>query len=346
MEWGKFTMMKIPKYFESEWHLVALSNDIKIGKAIGRKVIRTPIVIFRSKSGLSALVDRCPHRNYPLSEGRIIKDTIECPYHGWRFRFDGQCEDVPGCKLDDKSKERLKAQPVSVIEKHGGIFVCLSEPVSEEPKFPEFFGDSKYDHFWWKQGVWKGSSFDAIENVLDPFHTKFIHNGFIRKRDKHMPVTLQVNSYEKSIEMVIEQKRSDLGIMARALEWKKRECSRTHYYAPTTVQARWEGKQELILCVTAFFSPQDDFSFRPFACFTTPKGLAPAWLKEVLIRLFLFQVVKQDKEALAKQSDIIQSFNAPRYTQGPGDILGNRVHKLYVNKHLEPEQDQPVEANL
>lgn len=342
-------MIKIPDYFKSEWHLVALSGDIKMNKAVARKVIGVPIAIFRTKAGLSALVDRCPHRNYPLSEGRVIEETIECPYHGWRFKADGQCVSVPGMSLDnvdDKCKGRLSADSVHVLERHGGVFVKLSEQGASEPEFYGFFGDPNYDHFWWKQGVWKGTAFDAIENVLDPFHTKFIHNGFIRKRDKHIPVQLQVNSYEHSIEMVIEQKAPDLGIMSRALERGGREKSSTRYYAPTTVQAVWHGKEKLTLCVTAFFTPQDDGTFRPFACFTTPKGLAPSWVKQAAIRLFLFPVVAQDKRALARQYEVAKSFNAPRYTHGPGDILGSRVHKLYTHKFLEPSQDEPIDAEL
>jgi phenylpropionate dioxygenase-like ring-hydroxylating dioxygenase large terminal subunit len=342
-------MIKIPDYFKSEWHLVALSGDIKTGKAIARKVIGVPITIFRTKEGLAALVDRCPHRNFPLSRGRVIGNTLECPYHGWRFRADGECANVPGCSLvglDQKAKSRLGAEPVQVAEKNGGVFVKLSPEGPEEPNPPAPFGDSSHDHFWWKQGVWKGTAFDAIENVLDPFHTKFIHNGFIRKKDDHIPVTLQVNAYERSIEMVIQQSKPDLGLMSRALEHGGREKSSTRYYAPTTVQARWEGKEELTLCVTAFFTPQDEGSFRPFACFTTPKGLAPPWLKQAAIRLFLFLVIEQDKRALARQYEVAQAFNAPRYTHGPGDILGSRVHKLYTNNSLVPGRDEPVNAEL
>lgn len=342
-------MIKIPDYFKSEWHLVALSGDIKMGKVIARKIIGIPVAIFRTGTGLSALIDRCPHRNYPLSRGRVIENTLECPYHGWRFKSDGKCAAVPGCSLgglDAKSQSRLKADPVHVVERHGGVFVKLSDEGTMEPEFPGVFGDPAYDHFWWKQGVWKGTSFDAIENVLDPFHTKFIHDGFIRKRERHVPVKLQVNCYESSIEMVIEQNQPDLGIMSRALERGGREKSSTRYYAPTTVQARWEGAEKLTLCVTAFFTPQDEESFRPFACFTTPKGLAPSWLKQAAIRLFLFPVVEQDKQALAHQHEVAKAFNAPRYTHGPGDILGSRVHKLYTNRSIEPGQDQPIDVEL
>ena len=38
-----------------------------------------------------ALADRCPHRFAPLSRGRVVDDTLECPYHGLRFGAHGHC---------------------------------------------------------------------------------------------------------------------------------------------------------------------------------------------------------------------------------------------------------------
>src|SRR6185436_9576523 len=38
----------------------------------------------------------CPHRGVPLSAGRILaNETVECPYHGWRFRKSGSCAKIP-----------------------------------------------------------------------------------------------------------------------------------------------------------------------------------------------------------------------------------------------------------
>ncbi len=252
---------------------------------------------------------------------------------------------VPGCELPGAGVEKLAATPVRVAERHGGIFACLSADGPAEPVLPPTLGDPGYDHFWWRQGTWKGRAYDAIENVLDPFHTSHLHDGFIRRRDRRLPVKLEVTSFTDGIEMVIAQTKPDLGLMSRFLE-RDRARSGTRYYPPTAVQARWDGKQALTLCVTAFFTPATDDSFTPFACFTTRKGLAPAWLKEAAIRLFLQPVVSQDRRALSHQAKVMAEFGRPHFTEGPGDILGNRLHRLWVGDSLEPGRDEAVSALL
>jgi nitrite reductase/ring-hydroxylating ferredoxin subunit len=49
----------------------------------------------------SALVDACPHRLAPLSQGRVDPNSgcIECPYHGWAFDTDGTLMALP--QLDE-----------------------------------------------------------------------------------------------------------------------------------------------------------------------------------------------------------------------------------------------------
>ncbi len=46
-----------------------------------------------------ALLDRCPHRGGPLSQGIVFGDSVACPLHNWTIGLDDGCargEDV-GC---------------------------------------------------------------------------------------------------------------------------------------------------------------------------------------------------------------------------------------------------------
>lgn len=337
-------MTPLPDSIARSWQLVALSREVR-AKPLARTVADTPVVLFRAgDGGIAALLDRCPHRNYPLSDGRMKDGELVCPYHGWQFAPDGACAEVPGCALEPGDDARFAASPVAVIERNGGVFVRLKPGEADLPDLG-VWGDADHDHFWWAQGVWRGRSLDAIENVLDAFHTNYIHDGIIRRSGRRMPVKLSTHVFERGIEQVIEQPVPDLGWMSRMLE-PPRDRSRTRLYAPTTVQARWEGPRGLTLCVSAFFTPVDAGSLRPFARFTMPKGRAPAWLKEAAIRLFLSPVVAQDRRALSRQLDGIEAFGGPRFIQGPGDLLGARVARLYQGQTLEPGVEGPFDRTL
>jgi len=338
-------MTTLPAGLRNAWLPVALSRQLK-DKPLARMIAGAPIVLFRGKDGLGALRDRCPHRNFPLSAGHVTDGVLQCPYHGWRFAAGGACIETPGIALDPRHAMRLGAEPVGVIERHGAIFVRLAGGEPADLSLPPLLGDAGHDHFWWAQGRWRGRALDAIENVLDPFHTNFIHDGFIRRAGRRLPVTMRVNAWADGIEAVIEQDQPDLGLMSRALESGGRARSVTRFYPPATIEARWEGKAALTLCVTAFFTPEDETHFRPFACFTTRKGRAPAWLKRAAIRLFLAPVVRQDRVALARQLDTIETFGGPRFAQGPGDFLGPRVAKLWAGESIAPATEGPFAVEL
>ncbi|NQY33294.1 MAG: hypothetical protein HRT56_09020 [Coraliomargarita sp.] len=95
--------------------------------------------------------------------------------------------------------------------------------------------------------------------------------------------------------------------------------------------------------MTAIFTPATDGTFTPFS---TPKGLAPSWLKQAAIWLFLAPIVKQDCDALARQHEVMTHFGHPQFTSGPGDILGPRLHQLWQGHKLEHREEEIVKAEL
>jgi phenylpropionate dioxygenase-like ring-hydroxylating dioxygenase large terminal subunit len=337
-------MTPLPPSLKSSWQMAALSRDVA-AKPLARTVAGVPLVLFRTPTGISVLIDRCPHRNYPLSEGHLVEGTLQCPYHGWRFGPDGACIEVPGCTLSDGQDQRLAATPVVVKEINGAVLIRLDGDAAAPLPDLTVWGARDHDHFWWSQGVWRGRALDALENVLDPFHTNFIHDGFIRRSSRRVPVRLSVETGEDWIESIVEQPQPDLGWMSRLLE-PPRDRSRTRLHGPTTIQARWEGPRGLTLCVTVFFTPVTETTLAPFACFTTPKGRGPGWLKQAAIRAFLIPVVAQDRRALSRQLDNIERFGAPRFLQGPGDLLGARVARLFNGEPLEPGREGPFDHQL
>jgi phenylpropionate dioxygenase-like ring-hydroxylating dioxygenase large terminal subunit len=333
--------MNLPAGIESAWLPVALSRRIG-SKPVSVEIAGVPLVLWRSAQGLHAFRDRCPHRNYPLSQGRVENGRLTCPYHGWSFAGDGACTDIPGCGGADLS--RLKAETVGVSEWQGVVFASLKPETPCADSLPDMPEGPDHDHFWWAMKPQRARVFDAIDNVLDPFHTNFIHNGYIRVAGKRQKVTQTIQTFDRSFEATYTQD-TDYGWMSRALEGA-RKCSRGRYLPPIAFQGIWEGPDGLSLCVTIWFVPEDEHTVRPFARFTTRKAKGPAWLKEALIRLFLFRVIDQDAKALTALHDNISDFGGPSFRAGPGDQLSDKLARLYNGGTLTPETLGPYEMWL
>jgi phenylpropionate dioxygenase-like ring-hydroxylating dioxygenase large terminal subunit len=78
------------------WNPVARSSELR-RRPLAVMLMDTPLVVFRCAGAPAVLVDRCAHRNYPLSLGRVGGDgALECGYHGWSYGGGGQCVRVPG----------------------------------------------------------------------------------------------------------------------------------------------------------------------------------------------------------------------------------------------------------
>lgn len=62
------------------------ADQIPLGQGICFVVLETEIAVIRSRTGgISAIENRCPHRQGPLSEGIIGNGKVVCPLHGHKF---------------------------------------------------------------------------------------------------------------------------------------------------------------------------------------------------------------------------------------------------------------------
>ena len=83
-------------FVKNAWYIVARSPEIT-RSPVARMVCAEALVLYRKEDGTPvALRNQCPHRKYPLSEGRVVGDEIQCMYHGMKFDPDGACTFIPG----------------------------------------------------------------------------------------------------------------------------------------------------------------------------------------------------------------------------------------------------------
>ena len=79
----------------NQWLTVCRLEDIPVLGA--RRVARAQgleVAVFRTESdGVFALLDRCPHKGGPLSQGIVFGDQVSCPLHQWTISLsDGHAQ--------------------------------------------------------------------------------------------------------------------------------------------------------------------------------------------------------------------------------------------------------------
>jgi assimilatory nitrate reductase catalytic subunit len=84
------------------WKAVCRVEDIPpLGaRRIARAGDTIPIAVFRNaEDKVFALLDRCPHKGGPLSQGIVFGDSVACPLHNWTIGLHDGCAKAPdeGC---------------------------------------------------------------------------------------------------------------------------------------------------------------------------------------------------------------------------------------------------------
>lgn len=64
---------------------VAKKSEIPENGAIGVEVQGKRLALVNISGHIYALDDDCPHEGGPLSEGQIVDEEIECPWHSSHF---------------------------------------------------------------------------------------------------------------------------------------------------------------------------------------------------------------------------------------------------------------------
>lgn len=85
----------------NDWTPICRLEDIPVLGA--RRIARAAgvaVAVFRSSQNeVFALLDRCPHKGGPLSQGIVFGNSVACPLHNWTIGLDDGCARSPdeGC---------------------------------------------------------------------------------------------------------------------------------------------------------------------------------------------------------------------------------------------------------
>ncbi|MCM2251397.1 MAG: nitrite reductase small subunit NirD [Ramlibacter sp.] len=95
----------------NEWTVVCRVEDIPV---LGARRVARPrgmdVAVFRNdRDQVFALLDRCPHKGGPLSQGIVFGTSVACPLHNWTIGLadgraqapDDGCATRFACRVED-----------------------------------------------------------------------------------------------------------------------------------------------------------------------------------------------------------------------------------------------------
>ena len=188
------------------WYPIYYLDDLDKNKLSRFTLLATDLVIWWDKSAQTWQVfeDKCPHRLAPLSEGRVNEaGQLECPYHGWAFSGEGECEVIPqqqpGGEAHMSQRACVRSYPTAIAqgllfvypgikENAPQIRVPIIEPIEEDPDA------------WVCLNIFRDLPYDALtllENVIDASHIPYTHHKTVGNRSNVAPLELEVIESDK-----------------------------------------------------------------------------------------------------------------------------------------------------
>ena len=165
-------------FARNHWYVVARSAEV--GQHLTpRTICGDHVVLFRTSAGeVVGLDDRCPHRGFPLSAGALIKDEVQCGYHGLRFDACGTCVSVPG---QERIPTRANVGARPVVEQGAWIWMWMGDPDhADHERLPAtpWFVDEQWSLVEGMEPLPARYGL-LIDNLLDLSHETFLHDGYI-----------------------------------------------------------------------------------------------------------------------------------------------------------------------
>jgi nitrite reductase (NADH) small subunit len=117
----------------SEWKTICRVEDIPV---LGSRRVARPqgmdVAVFRNdQDQVFALLDRCPHKGGPLSQGIVFGTSVACPLHNWTIGLDSGCARAPDAGCTPRFAVKVEAGVVQLdAQELATLAIDLKAPVA------------------------------------------------------------------------------------------------------------------------------------------------------------------------------------------------------------------------
>lgn len=164
-------------YVRNGWYVAAFSEEVTRTPR-QRVIMDEPIVLYRTMAGEAhAMWGLCAHRNFPLAEGQLVGDELQCTYHGYRFSATGACTRIPGQSAVPKA---FRQRIYPCIERAGFVWLWMGDPSRPDPSRMPPLESVGGDQPGWVRVPNEVTAIPArwplmIDNLMDLSHIGFLH---------------------------------------------------------------------------------------------------------------------------------------------------------------------------
>ena len=310
------------------WYVACASPELDRAP-LARTLLGTPLVLFRGPEGKpAALLDRCAHRNAPLSAGRVVDQRLECLYHGWQFGPEGRCLKIPGLCAEMEQKIARNVPRFPTVEQDGFVWVYATPDV-EPPQRPFALPSLGEGAVEVRRIVRVESPLHAaLENALDVPHTAVLHRGLFRGGREPLRIKARVSRTPEGVQAEYLGEPRPEGWAAKILSPSGGVVSHfDRFILPSIAQVEYRLGSEVHFLVNSICTPVDDYLTKIHAVIQF-RTRFPGWLVKVLLNPVATRIFKQDAQVLKLQGENIRRFGGEHYASTAIDVLGLQIARL------------------
>lgn len=312
-----------------DWYFVCEAKELERGQSLCTSLWDQPIVVFRDGSGeLGALLDRCPHRNVPLSGGEVEAEGLRCPYHGWRFGRDGHCLEIPGL-VDEPDAIARRAGAFAVTQRQGLVWIwgeAGAEPTRAPHELPHL-GAPGYTSA--VQSFEVDATLHAVaENTLDVPHTAYLHGGLFREAGRNAEIEVIVRRYHDRVEAQYVGEPRPSGLVGKVLAPGGGEITHVdRFWLPAVCEVDYALGDSSHINVRSLLTPlgMERTRLTAITCVRLP---VPAFVVKPVLLPLARRIFAQDAKILRAQKDSIARFGGERFVSTELDALGPEILRL------------------
>ena len=339
-------------FIRNAWYVAARSEEIA-DKPLGRTICNEKIVLFRSKDGIAAVEDFCPHRGAPLSLGFVRDGSLVCGYHGLEVDCQGKPQSMP--------MQRVQGFPCirsyAVVERYGVIWFWAGDKEKADETLLPYLEWAESEEWAYGGGLFhiKADYRLMIDNLMDLTHETYVHASSIGQKEiDETPLKTTVNgdvvTLERNMENVYAPPFWQTCMRSKGLDEHQLvdRWQRCHFHLPSNVhievgvaEAGHGGYQapeqhKVSSIVVDFITPETDTSHWYFW------GMARHFNADDeettrLIREGQGKIFSEDLEMLERQQQNLTEHPERRLLMLNIDSGGVQARKI-IDKKIQAEQ--------